>query len=82
MNTLMLIGRYVYRNILTNMDSDVEKNFKGVGTVTSLHVYPVKSCKVIDLEEAKCIDTGIEFDRLVKHSHRPTPAVPSRALLI
>ena len=32
-------------------------------TITSLHVYPIKSCAGIDLTEALLIETGIEFDR-------------------
>ena len=32
-------------------------------TVSSLHVYPVKGLKGIDLAEARCTDCGIEHDR-------------------
>ena len=39
------------------------KHFKFVGTVSSLNVYPVKSCKGINLKKANCVETGIEFDR-------------------
>ena len=31
--------------------------------VHSLHVYPVKSCAGIDLDEALLVETGLEFDR-------------------
>lgn len=32
-------------------------------TIAGLHVYPVKSCAGVDLEEALLIETGLEFDR-------------------
>lgn len=32
-------------------------------TLTSLHVYPVKGLKGIDLEASKCTDRGVEHDR-------------------
>jgi uncharacterized protein YcbX len=31
--------------------------------IHSLHVYPIKSCQGIDLDQAQLTDTGIEFDR-------------------
>ena len=31
--------------------------------VTSLHIYPVKSCRGIDVEEALITPTGLEWDR-------------------
>lgn len=31
--------------------------------IHSLHVYPIKSCRGIDLTQAQLVDTGIEFDR-------------------
>ena len=34
-----------------------------VGRVRELWVYPVKSCKGIQLTEAKCFKRGIEYDR-------------------
>lgn len=37
--------------------------YKAVGRVSDLFVYPVKSCKGIQLTEAKCCKEGIEFDR-------------------
>ena len=32
-------------------------------SIASLHLYPVKSCGGIDVEQAQLIDTGFEFDR-------------------
>lgn len=32
-------------------------------TITSLHVYPVKGLKAIDLAEARCTERGVEHDR-------------------
>jgi uncharacterized protein len=32
-------------------------------TVHSLHVYPVKSCRGIDLQTAELVETGIKYDR-------------------
>src|SRR4051794_28655140 len=32
-------------------------------TVASLHVYPVKGLKGIELAEARCTDRGLEYDR-------------------
>jgi len=31
--------------------------------ITGLHIYPVKSCRGIELQEAMLIDTGLEYDR-------------------
>jgi len=31
--------------------------------VASLHVYPVKSCRGIDLDEAEVVSTGLRWDR-------------------
>ncbi|HSV69890.1 MAG TPA: MOSC N-terminal beta barrel domain-containing protein, partial [Methylibium sp.] len=32
-------------------------------TIASLHVYPVKSCAGVTLDETLLIETGFEFDR-------------------
>jgi uncharacterized protein YcbX len=32
-------------------------------TIASLHIYPVKSCRGIDLQEARITDAGLEHDR-------------------
>ncbi|HWI11970.1 MAG TPA: MOSC N-terminal beta barrel domain-containing protein [Burkholderiaceae bacterium] len=32
-------------------------------SIASLHVYPIKSCGGVDLDEALLIETGLEFDR-------------------
>ena len=32
--------------------------------VTSLHVYPVKGCRGISLQEAKILNTGIKYGKL------------------
>ena len=37
--------------------------YKEVGRVTELFIYPVKSCKGIQVSKAKCFKDGMEFDR-------------------
>jgi uncharacterized protein YcbX len=41
--------------------------------IASLHIYPVKSCRGIDLASARLTETGLEWDRrwmIVDHQHR------------
>lgn len=40
-----------------------KRTFMEVGRVRELFMYPVKSCKGIELTEARCFKEGIEFDR-------------------
>ena len=40
-----------------------KRTYKEVGRVSELFVYPVKSCKGIRVNEAKCFKEGMEFDR-------------------
>ena len=37
--------------------------YKKVGSVSELFIYPVKSCKGIQVTEVKCFKEGMEFDR-------------------
>ena len=39
------------------------KEYKLVGHVSSLYVYPIKSCAGVPLEEASCTELGIKYDR-------------------
>lgn len=41
--------------------------------VQSLWVYPIKSCRGIELERAKVLPTGLEFDRLFTFAHLRSP---------
>ena len=52
-------------------------------TVTSLHVYPVKSCRGLALEAARMSERGIAFDRewvIVDSGDHSSPSVDFRAL--
>jgi uncharacterized protein len=44
-------------------DADADADADQVVSVAALHVYPIKSCGGIALNEALLIETGIEFDR-------------------
>lgn len=47
----------------------------GPPTIRSLHVYPVKSCRGIELGRAKVLPTGLEHDRLFAFAQlKPGPA--------
>ncbi|ROW09441.1 hypothetical protein VMCG_02202 [Cytospora schulzeri] len=43
------------------------------GTIKSLFIYPVKSCKGIEVTSAKVIPTGLEFDRLFTFAQLKSP---------
>lgn len=43
------------------------------GTVKSLFLYPVKSCKGIEVSRAKVVPTGLEFDRLFTFAQLRSP---------
>jgi len=40
------------------------KSWKAVGHVSSLHVYPIKSCHGIQVEEAECQNLGLVHKEL------------------
>ena len=40
-----------------------ERSYTEVGRVSSLIIYPVKSCKGIRVDNAKCFKEGMEHDR-------------------
>lgn len=40
------------------------RNFKLVGTVSRIYIYPVKSCKGIRLTEAECLKTGMHIPEM------------------
>lgn len=43
------------------------------GTINSLFVYPIKSCKGVELARAKVLPTGLEFDRLFTLAQLKSP---------
>lgn len=43
------------------------------GTIKSLFIYPVKSCKGIEVTTAKVVPTGLEFDRLFTFAQLKSP---------
>lgn len=45
----------------------------GAGTIKSLFIYPVKSCKGIEVTTARVIPTGLEFDRLFTFAQLKSP---------
>lgn len=56
------------RNDSSNSTTDTVK-----GKIQSLFVYPIKSCKGIELARAKVIPTGLEFDRLFTFAQLKSP---------
>lgn len=59
-----------YKRKLENVSS---KSSKSVGKIESLFVYPIKSCKGIELARSKVIPTGLEFDRLFTFAQLKSP---------
>ncbi len=45
----------------------------GSGRIKSLWIYPVKSCKGIELSQSKVVPTGLEFDRLFTFAQLKSP---------
>ena len=43
---------------------DIKRSYHVVGQVSSLIIYPVKSCKGIPVDDVKCYKIGMEYDRL------------------
>ncbi|KAK0629884.1 hypothetical protein B0T17DRAFT_486423 [Bombardia bombarda] len=43
------------------------------GTLRSLWIYPIKSCKGIELTQSKVLPTGLEFDRLFTFAQQKSP---------
>ena len=41
-----------------------KRSYHEVGRVSSLIIYPVKSCKGILVDDVKCYKIGMEYDRL------------------
>lgn len=49
------------------------KNEKGIWRVSSLWIYPVKSCKGIELSQSTVVSTGMEYDRLFSFARLRPP---------
>ena len=45
----------------------------GAGKIKGLWIYPVKSCKGIEVSESKVLPTGLEFDRLYTFAQLKSP---------
>lgn len=45
----------------------------GTGQVKSLFIYPIKSCRGIEVTRAKVVHTGLEFDRLFTFAQLKSP---------
>lgn len=54
-------------------DVSSNSNTASKGKIQSLFVYPIKSCKGIELARAKIIPTGLEFDRLFTFAQLKSP---------
>jgi len=54
-----LIIYNVYKRYQRNGSLSCVRNWKPVGTVSGLNIYPIKSCHRIDVEEADCGKLGI-----------------------
>ena len=46
---------------------------KSAWTVKSLHIYPVKSCRGVELEKGAMISTGMKYDRQFSFAHLVSP---------
>lgn len=55
------------------LDNVALESTTAVGKIKSLFVYPIKSCKGIELTRAKVIPTGLEFDRLFTFAQLKSP---------
>jgi hypothetical protein len=46
---------------------------KALGKIRSLWIYPIKSCKGIEVRQSKVLPTGLEFDRLFTFAQLKSP---------
>jgi hypothetical protein len=63
-----------YRVRPLGTDQGLEKR----GTVRSLWIYPVKSCKGIEVEETTVLHTGLEYDRMFTFAMLKSPGVDEK----
>ncbi len=54
-------------------DAGARSSGSGPGRIKSLWIYPVKSCKGIELSQSKVIPAGLEFDRLFTFAQLKSP---------
>lgn len=53
---LSIIGTYLYRK---KKGDQIPTKWKSVGEVTNLYLYPLKSGRAIELQEAQCTEYGL-----------------------
>ncbi|KAG5971667.1 hypothetical protein E4U58_007278 [Claviceps cyperi] len=59
------LGRPVHRSILPSRSTPEQQPQPAkVPTIKSLFIYPIKSCRGIELDRSKVLPTGLEHDRL------------------
>lgn len=56
-----------------NLDNEASGSNAAAGQIKSLFVYPIKSCKGIELARAKVLPMGLEFDRLFTFAQLKSP---------
>ncbi|KAJ4422284.1 hypothetical protein N0V82_003039 [Gnomoniopsis sp. IMI 355080] len=61
------------KNYTKKLEDVSSKPRESVGKIESLFVYPIKSCKGIELARTKVIPTGLEFDRLFTFAQLKSP---------
>ncbi len=65
-------GYYLYTRMqrrggsLPNSAQQCVKEWKPVGKVTNLHIFPVKSCKGIEVEEAEAMHMGLGLNEEIR----------------
>ncbi|KAG6008368.1 hypothetical protein E4U21_004572 [Claviceps maximensis] len=70
------LGRPSLHSNLAHHDTSDQQPQKGSRpTIKSLFIYPIKSCRGIELDRSKVLPTGLEHDRLFMFAQlKPTPA--------
>ena len=62
--SLAVVYRFYASKKGKKSSKELVKAWKAVGRVTSIHVYPIKSCHGIQVDEAECQTLGIVHKEL------------------